>query len=257
MVYSSNLLISIHGVAFKRPREKNCISEDDAKARYKVAQVWDKRPESYWVDDIDGYFDGKNFPLPLTPKQRVRFRQTMITGHLRKPSEGLETHFAKPRQKHSFLGMPSVTHCAVVAKDSIIMWQEVSGSWNGAVAANVYEKHMKPALVRYWGEKPRYKIIEDGDRKGNASNKGIAAKARANIRAISLPPRTPSLMHLDYSIWQRIVKRVMDTAPNGTETRQDFLKRLRKIAKSLPKKYIKSQIAKMKSNVKALKDARG
>ena len=51
---------------------------------------------------------------------------------------------------------------------------------------------------------------------GNLSGKGIAAKARAKIHAMTLPPRTPSLMPLDYAVWQRIDKDVMAGAPQIT-----------------------------------------
>ena len=88
------------------------------------------------------------------------------------------------------------------------MWHVVEGAWNGAAAAEMYEKHLKAALVRTWGKRSRYNIIEDGDRKGNTSGKGIAAKARAKIYATALPPRTPSLMPLDYAIRNRIVQDV-------------------------------------------------
>ena len=42
----------------------------------------------------------------------------------------------------------------------------------------------------------------------------------------------------------------------GSETKEEFLGRLRTIATSLPKSYIKSVIAKMRPNLKALTDAR-
>ena len=42
----------------------------------------------------------------------------------------------------------------------------------------------------------------------------------------------------------------------GSEPKEEFLGRLRIIATSLPKSYIRSVIAKMRPNLKALKDAR-
>ena len=57
--------------------------------------------------------------------------------------------------------------------------------------------------------------------------------------------------------WARIAKLLMDEAPDGRETKKEFLARLRTIATSLPKSYIKSVIAKMKPNLKALVDAHG
>ena len=116
---------------------------------------------------------------------------------------------------------------------------------------------MKPALVKAWGKRKRFTIVEDGDRKGNTSGKGIAAKAKANIYAQCLPARTPSLMPLDYAIWSTIVKRVMDSAPEGDETKEEFLVRLENVAKALPKGYVKAVIGRMRKNVVALVDARG
>ena len=60
------------------------------------------------------------------------------------------------------------------------------------------------ALRHAWGRRASYHIVEDGDRKGNQSKKGIDAKIAAGIRATTLPPRSPSLMPLDNCIWKEI-----------------------------------------------------
>ena len=77
------------GVSFKTPRRKIQVSEDDAKKRLATAKIWAKRPASFWVSKVHAYVDNKAFPTPLTPAQRKRFKQTFITGHLRKKSEGI------------------------------------------------------------------------------------------------------------------------------------------------------------------------
>ena len=246
------------GVGFLAPRRKIYVSEEDAKKRRQWAETNKKRPAKYWTEEIKAYVDNKSFPTPRTPAQRTRFKQTLITGHLRKKSEGLDRGFTKPREKNSFIGIPSVQISAAVSSDKIIMWHVVAGNWNGKNSAIMYKDHLKPALKRKYGELSHYKIIEDGDRKGNQSNRGIAAKKEAKIKAVTLPPRTPSLMQLDYSIWQRIVRKMVETMPSeGTESMDEFLARLRKIATRLPKKYIKSVIDEMPANVRALADAKG
>ncbi len=245
------------GVSFKAPRRKIQVSEADAKHRLEIAKAWVKRPASYWSKNVHAYVDNKAFPIPLTPAQKKRFRQTMITGHLRKASEGIDRGFTKPREKHSFFGLPSAIISAAVAKDKVIMWHVTPGVWNGAAAASMYESQLKPALERTWGKRARYTIIEDGDRKGNTSAKGIAAKARSNISPMTLPPRTPSLMPLDYAIWHAILRKMNESTPEGTEKKADFLERLRQAAQSLPKGYVKSVIGRMRANLKALVDAKG
>ena len=77
------------GVRFRAARAKVYVSEDDAKTRLDVGRQWLKRPKSYWSDKVHAYVDNKPFPAPLTPKQRAKFRQTRVTGHLRKPGEGI------------------------------------------------------------------------------------------------------------------------------------------------------------------------
>lgn len=103
--------------------------------------------------------------MPLTPKQRKRYRQTKVTGHLRMAGEGVEQGFTKPREKHAWIGVPSVTVSAAVAGDKVIMWHYVEKRWNGQAAADMYEKQLLPAMKRKWGNKREYRIVEDSDRK--------------------------------------------------------------------------------------------
>ena len=188
------------GVRFRTPRHKVHLTANDAKERLRVAKSWIKRPARFWTEGVHAYVDNKAFPLPLTPAQKAKLQKTRVTGHLRRADEGLSPYCTKPREKHSFLGIPSVTITAAVAKDRIIMWHVVSGSWNGAAAEAMYTGPLAAALKKAWGAKRRYLIVEDGDRKGNQSGKGVAAKEKAKIRAMTLPPRTPSWMPLDFAL---------------------------------------------------------
>ena len=68
----------------------------------------------------------------------------------------------------------------------------------------MYKGPLLSTMRRTYGKSPTYTIVEDGDRKGNQSGKGLKAKKDVNIRALTLPPRTPSLMPLEYAIWTEI-----------------------------------------------------
>ena len=208
------------GVRYRTARTKIGLSEKDAKERLAVCRKWVKRPRAFWSRSVHAYVDNKAWVIPLTPNQRQRFKQTLISGHLRKASEGTMRGCTRPRTQHAWLGVPSVTISAAVAKDRVILWHEHTKRWNGGTAAELYEGPLKKALRRTWGARRFFTIVEDGDRKGNQSGKGIAAKKRAGIRALTLPPRTPSLMPLDFALWKLIEKKVMQTAPSGKETRR-------------------------------------
>ena len=211
------------GVRFRAPRNKVFVSEEDAKKRRLQCEAWQRKSSEFWMDKVHAYVDNKSFPLPLTPKQRLRYRQTRITGHLRTAAEGLVRGFTKPRDSHCFVGFPSLAISAAVNKNRVIMWHVLKKTWNGASAAQMYKGPLLSALRRTHGKSQRYTIVEDGDRKGNESGK---AKKDVNIRALTLPPRTPSLMPLDYAIWTEIEKRMDHSAPKGTESKAAFLKRL-------------------------------
>ena len=243
------------GVRFRAPRRKVLLTAEDAKHRLKVARSWVKRPSSFWAKQVHAYVDNKAFPLPLTPAQKSRLQKTAVVGHLRKASEGLNPACTKPREKHSFLGIPSVTISAAVAKDRVIMWDVVKKSWSGAAAAVMYAGPLASALKKTWGKKRQYTIVEDGDRKGNQSGKGVAAKERAKIRAVTLPPRTPAWMPLDYAIWYAIDQRMAESAPDATESKADYLTRLENTARSLPRSYIRKVLGRMKGNIQAVIDA--
>ena len=245
------------GVRYRQPRKKILLTEEDAKVRARTCKEWLKRPKKYWENGVHAWVDNKNWVMPLTPKQRAKYKQTLVTGHLRKPSEGTQKGMTKPRQNHSFLGIPSVCVTAAVAKDRVILWHAHSSKWNGQTAADTYAGPLLSALRRTWGARKSYTIVEDGDRKGNQSQKGIDAKAACGIKALALPPRTPSAMPLDFSIWKAIEKRVVETAPKTTETKDAFLKRLKSCAQKLPKGYVKSVIARMRPNMQDIVDADG
>ena len=99
--------------------------------------------------------------------------------------------------------------------------------------------------------------MEDGDRKGNQSKKGIDAKHQAGIKALTLPPRSPSLMPLDFAVWTAIEKKVASTSPKGHESKAAFISRLHKCAKDLPKGFVRRVINRMKPNIQAIVDAQG
>ena len=121
----------------------------------------------------------------------------------------------------------------------------------------MYKGPLLKALKKKWGKKRVFTIVEDGDRKGNQSGKGIEAKTEAHIHAMTLPPRTPEWMPLDYAIWTAIDAKMIECEPDGTETRKQYLARLRMCALGLPRKFIRQTIDRMPKNIREVKDAKG
>ncbi len=77
------------------------------------------------------------------------------------------------------------------------------------------------------------------------------------IDALTLPPRSPSLMPLDYSLWTQIDAKLAECEPTGRETKLAFLARLKRCARSLPKATVRKTARRMKASLSELTDARG
>jgi hypothetical protein len=99
----------------------------------------------------------------------------------------------------------------------------------------------------------KYTIVEDGDRKGFQSNKGLAAKKEVRISTLKLSPRSPGLMVLDYVIWEKVDAKMQATSPTGRESKDAFVTRLKKCAKSVcTKAFLTKHIGKMKGRLQSV-----
>ena len=237
---------------------KHRISHSDKhkKMRYEKALGWAEYSESWWVDDIHAYIDSKNFVVAKGERDKLLMRASKIHHHLRTPSEGSKPGFVLPKKGRMLLGVPSVIITAAVAKDGIIFWHETEGRWNGESAALMYQDLGK-ALRRHYGNKRKFRVVEDGDPKGFQSKKGKDAKKEEKIESWLLSPHSPSMMPLDYSIWDEIERRTLAKRGRNNETAASYKKRLLITAKRLPKTYVKKTIRKMKGNIAAIVAAKG
>ena len=245
------------GVRFHVPRKKVFISKKDAKKRLKWAKEYVIKPPRYWTANIHAFMDTKSWLLPLTEEQKKKYFDSQIPGHLRLASEGTDQGFTKAKVNHMSLGIPSIDVTAAVAKNRIIMWHYTAKHWNGDKAAKIYKGPLLASLKRVWPGRRAFTVVEDGDRKGWQSGKGLAAKDEAKITAVTLPPRSPSLMPLDYSLWRMVEEKMKDTDPGTDETKDDFKARLKKCALSLPKAAVAEQLRKMKTNLQGIVKAKG
>ena len=74
---------------------------------------------------------------------------------------------------------------------------------------------------------------------------------------MTLPPRTPEWMPLDYAVWTAIESKMLECEPDGKESREKYLARLRRCALGLPRSFIRKVIGRMRKNIREVKDARG
>ena len=72
------------------------------------------------------------------------------------------------------------------------------------------------------------------------------------MRSWTLPPRSPGLMPLDYSLWNEVESRTLDKKGHEKESLASYKKRLNLTAKSLPRKLVQDTFGKMKGNLAAI-----
>ena len=240
-----------------RHGKRRITHEKDYKARrLELAKRWVKYPQSWWETEIHAYIDNKKFVIPRTQEMKKRIRTQRVTRHLRPPSEGSQECFILPKKGRSLVGIPSVEITAAVAQDRIILWRENQGRWNGASAASMYED-LGNALRAHYGDLPFFRVVEDGDTKGYQSKQGIKAKRVHHIHSWKLPPHSPGLMPLDFSLWDDIEGRVLAKRRIEDESLASFKMRLRMTAKRLPATAIKKCLGKMRDNLKTTVDSEG
>ena len=242
-----------------RPAKKRLIhSTKDKQKRYKKSLQWKKKRSCFWraVGGVHSYVDTKAFVCARTAAQKEKMLQSRVTCHLRRPNEGRKPGFVAPKRNRMLIGIPSFDVTAAVAKDRIIMWRISSKPWNGSKAAETY-KDLGRNLRRFWGNKRKFRVVEDGDPKGFQSGKGKAAKIEQKIESWQLPPRTPEWMPLDFCLWHEIEERLYKQKITHDESTETFQKRLERIAKTLPRSLVRDCLNSMHKRIRLTAQEKG
>jgi hypothetical protein len=115
-----------------------------------------------------------------------------------------------------------------------------------------------PHFTRSLFLRRKFLLVEDGDRKGFQSNKGLAAKKAAGIKTLKLSPRSPCFMPLDYKIWEIVDKKMVSCAPKGRESKADFIRRLKGCAKRVcTQSFLTKTVGQMKGRLNDVFHAKG
>ena len=64
-------------------------------------------------------------------------------------------------------------------------------------------------------------------------------------------------MPLDFALWTAVEKKMLQCEPDFTETKDQYLARLRRCALGLPRAYVRKVIERMRKNIQEVKEAKG
>ncbi|CAE7231400.1 F52C9.6 [Symbiodinium sp. CCMP2592] len=243
------ILHALHkrNIYFRKLREKPVLTPADIRDRYAFAKKYRGKSKQWWLSNVHAFIDGKHFQVYLTGAERVRAAKHVTFGAYRRPGQGLCKGYVKPKEgnlRHNTGAKGVLLHVGVGA-GKVISVQEVAGRWNGN-SASVFYKTLAKDLAKAWPGKRKYTVLEDNDPTGYKSSKGLAAKHEAQIGVLEIPKRSPDLSVLDYAIWKEVNKRLRKQEKTWSgakrETRPQYLKRLKRTIRNLPKAFLEDSI---------------
>ena len=250
------------GIRFRRMRSKPLLTTQDVKERYKFAEYYKNKPKSFWRQKVHLYIDIKSFQVYLHAAMRAIAAMREVRGAYREKGQGLdEGYVVVPKHMKQNTGAKSAKIAGGVGKGKVLLWHNIGKSWNSEVASNLYKGPILAALHRTYPRARSYLMLEDNDPTGFKSSAGVRTKNQANIRVLAIPKRSPDLSGMDYAVWKKIVQTMRSQErrfkKSKRESRSDFLARLQRTAKSLPRSFINKAIGNMKERCNRVYEAKG
>ena len=253
------------GIWFRPLREKPILTEADVAKRVVFTAENRNRPKESWVTKPHAVIDNKHFVLYRKRADRNEAARRKVRGGYRPRNQGPKPYLVK-RKKNQKYPAPGVQVTAAVIKGKIRVFDFVKGNWGAAKAAQMYKGVLLRALRRSFPEhaarrNAKWCVLEDNDPAGYKSAGGKAAKKEANIVSMDLPPRSPDMNVLDYSLWSAInsAMRLQERSfrKNKKESKEQYMARLKKTALGLPRAQVEKAVMDMRRRVRAIYDADG
>ena len=236
------------GFYFRNLREKPILTPEDVEQRFRWASKYRGKSAAWWLKAVHLHLDNHVFKVATTSAGRKLLAKRVVRGVYRKKGMSLRPGHVKPNAALRLgLGVKGVLKAGGVGGGKVLVWDTIEKRWSGAVAAELYTDVIKPALQSNYGEKRRYCILEDNDPTGNLSNAAKRAKVAAQIEVLSLPKRSPELNVMDFAVWSEVERRLRAQEKKWPstkhETRADFMRRVDRVARSIPKEFIDKSIS--------------
>jgi hypothetical protein len=103
----------------------------------------------------------------------------------------------------------------------------------------------------------RWHIVEDGDPAGFKSAAAMAAKKAARMETIDLPPYSPDLQPLDFSLWTQVEQKARAAIGNKVVSSAEYRRVLRRSALRLSPQIVARAVSAMRPRILAICAAKG
>lgn len=250
---------SDHGKPFRKLREKPLLKPEDIPVRFKFTKANRGRRSATWVKRPRAIIDNKKFPMYLQLKDRRYAARRTVRGAYRTGGQAVESHLVKPKATLKYPAK-GVMVTAGIINGRVRFWHITEGRWNAKRAVEMYVALAK-VLKKVYPTLKKWEVLEDNDPAGYKSTAAVNKKAELGLDVMELPPRSPDLNTLDYSVWAEISKRLRQQEAkfpkNKRESQDDFLKRLRATALGLPTSLVTAAVKSMHRRCNQIADAKG
>ena len=257
------ILDTLHrnGVYFRPMRQKPVLTPEDVRERLAFAEKYGGKPATFWQGHVHAYLDNKFFKTYLTPKARAYARKLRPRGTFRAPGQGLDAaHVKPPKDLKQNFGKSVQVSVAISAK-RVLACHVVNNKWNKHSASSMYKDVLGPALHKVYPGKRRFLVLEDNDPAGYKSILAKDTKQAMGVDVLELPKRSPDLNPLDYAFWSHVNDRLRSQEEKFggayTETRSQFVKRLRRTILRTRPQVLGGMISNMKRRCELLQASAG
>ena len=247
---------------FHRLRRKPILKEADVRARYLWAKLYRKKTAAWWRRIIQLHIDNHAFKVPTNGDARRMLAAKRVHGTYRVPGNSLKKEHVKSSDKMRInTGARSILIAGGLGAGKVLLWHAVQKTWCGKEAAAMYSGPMARALKKEYPRKRSHVVLEDNDPSGYQCRLAKAAKTNCKIEQFTIPKRSPDLNVLDYYFWSEVERKMRRAEclwpEDRRETREEFIRRLRRTALAVPQHSINKAIGDLARRAELLYRAKG
>ena len=204
------------------------------------------------------------FKLWLTKKHREDAARAQVRGSYRKNviQTALKNYRIKKgdKMKSRWGGSAPAIGAICGPQYKVFTYLVPGGKWNARAAALFYRAladFLRAEYPESVGKK--WVIIEDNDPAGFRAKKSIEIKKELKLEPIGLPPKSPDISPLDYSIWSHVLKtmRAQERKMRKKESKKCHIERIKSTMKNMDKNFLRKTMRSMKKRLTACYKAKG
>ena len=248
---------------FHKLREKPILTDEDVAERYQWSKKYRNHSPEWFKSHIQLHIDNHAFKVPTNGKARNMVAAKRVYAAYRAPGASLKKEHVKPSRKLRVnTGAKSVLIAGGVGSGKALLWHVVEEQWCGEEAVAMYTGPLAKALAKQYPTKRKHRVLEDNDPSGYQCGKAKKAKAEnTKLEVFNIPFRSPDLNVMDYYVWDAVERRLREAElrmpDKKHESREEFIRRLRTTAKSLPRDEVSRAIGDLARRAELLYRAKG